>query len=354
MTVASPERTRDDVIRLAHRGMGVREYSLAAARAVGRVVPFDGVCVLTMDPATMLPTGHVIENALPAAAMARYSEIEIREPDYNKFTTLARAQQPAASLSEATEGRLDRSVRHRELRRPSGFADELRAVFAADAQAWGGIVLLRETGRQDFMPADARVLASLSPYLAEGLRRAVLLSRLSAPGEADDAAPGLLTLGDDGVELADAAARRWLAELGTEGDRDVPLSVQTVADRARSVAAGAEGVARARVRTASGRWLHVRGTMLGDRPAVILEPVRPPELAPLIADAHGLTARERLVTRLVAQGLPTDAIARKLHLSPYTVQDHLKAIFGKLDVSSRGELVARLYFDHYARVGPGP
>ena len=108
------------------------------------------------------------------------------------------------------------------------------------------------------------------------------------------------------------------------------------------------GLARARVRTASGRWLLAHGSMLDDRAAVILEPVRAPELAPLIADAYALTDRERAVTQLVAQGLATGAIARRLHLSPYTVQDHLKAVFEKVGVGSRGELVARLFFDHYA------
>jgi DNA-binding CsgD family transcriptional regulator len=53
------------------------------------------------------------------------------------------------------------------------------------------------------------------------------------------------------------------------------------------------------------------------------------------------------VTELVAQGLPTAAIAARLYPSPYAVQDHLKAIFEKLDVSTRGELVARLFVDHY-------
>jgi DNA-binding NarL/FixJ family response regulator len=77
----------------------------------------------------------------------------------------------------------------------------------------------------------------------------------------------------------------------------------------------------------------------------MLERVRGPELAEIIANAHGLTTRERCVTRLVAQGLPTAAIAARLHLSAYTIQDHLKAIFEKLGVSSRGELVATLFLD---------
>jgi hypothetical protein len=68
----------------------------------------------------------------------------------------------AASLGAATGGDLDRSARHRELRRPSGFADELRAVFVSDYGTWGAIVLLREARTADFTPAETRVLASLS------------------------------------------------------------------------------------------------------------------------------------------------------------------------------------------------
>ena len=126
-----------------------------------------------------------------------------------------------------------------------------------------------------------------------------------------------------------------------------------MASRARSATTEQEPLlARARVRTPSGTWLVVRAIVLsGDgspRTAVTIEPARAHDLAPLIADAYGLTDRERAVTQLVAQGLATAAIAARLYISPWTVQDHLKSIFEKVGVSTRGELVARMFFEHYA------
>ncbi len=110
--------------------------------------------------------------------------------------------------------------------------------------------------------------------------------------------------------------------------------------------------ARARVRTPSGIWLLAHGSLLGEganaRSVVILEPAGTLELAPLVAHAYGLTERERVVTQLVAQGLDTAAMADRLKLSAWTIQDHLKTIFEKTGTGTRGELVARLFFDHYA------
>jgi DNA-binding NarL/FixJ family response regulator len=77
-------------------------------------------------------------------------------------------------------------------------------------------------------------------------------------------------------------------------------------------------------------------------------------MAPIIVEAYCLTTREQEVVRAVARGLSNPEIGAELYLSPHTVRDHLKAVFGKVGVSSRGELVAKLVADHYGPVLHAP
>ena len=81
--------------------------------------------------------------------------------------------------------------------------------------------------------------------------------------------------------------------------------------------------------------------------AVVIEPTKPAELAPIILLAHGLTTREGEVAQLTLQGQTNKRIARELRISEHTVEDHLKAIFAKVGVSTRGELTARIFAQHY-------
>ncbi len=136
---------------------------------------------------------------------------------------------------------------------------------------------------------------------------------------------------------------------------DVPSEVTVAAQKARArAAAGARGAAtRTRARTRSGVWLLIHASCLHGADAtaadaaVVIEPAKASEVAPLIVDAYELTPREVDVTRALARGLTTTEIARELHLSRYTVQDHLKSVYEKTGVSSRGELVAKMFADHY-------
>ncbi|MBM7789857.1 helix-turn-helix transcriptional regulator [Tenggerimyces flavus] len=329
--MATLQVARKAVTKLVSRGLGPREFASNAASALRRFVPYEGACLLTLDPATLLPTGEYVENGLPPSTRTRLLEIELLDHDVNKFAALARTTSTAraASLSAATQGDLDRSLRHREVRKRYGLDDELRAMLVDGSGTWGALTLMRTQGQPRFTKAEVDLVATLAGDLAQGLQRA---ARTNAP---HDDSVGVLTVTRDGTK-ANHAAKRWLDELS-------PVAVDSVVYQARST-----GDAYARARTEQGTWLALRATQHDHAVTVTIQPAQANELAPLIADAYGLTARERAITELIAQGHATNEIATQLHLSPYTVQDHLKVIFDKTSTKTRGELVARIFFEHYA------
>lgn len=91
---------------------------------------------------------------------------------------------------------------------------------------------------------------------------------------------------------------------------------------------------------------NVRQTLNGGSPisasvaAYLLRHLRtaPPPAPEPAEDAH-LTTRELELLKLLAKGLSNKEVALALEISHYTVGDHIKAIYRKLAVRSRGEAV---------------
>jgi DNA-binding CsgD family transcriptional regulator len=341
-------------VRLLHRALDLGEFFDGADRALAEVLPFDSACWLSLDPGTWLPTSH-FSREFGTEHLMRLAANEYLEDDVNKFAEIARSPSPVGILSETTDGELSRSARHAQILAPYGYdaGDELRGVFRDGEAVWGCVSLHRRVGR--FEPGEAALLASLGGHFVAGIRRAILRTAAAEPSESDP--PGLIILDDtDSIERVTPAASRWLREIfdsaGEQGG--VFMTVAAVTHQARLAAAGrADEVASVQVPTRSGGWLRLDASLLDDDPAgrvaVIIHRPEQPEVASMIVALYGLSAREREVTRLVLHGLATREIAYRLHISPYTVQDHLKSIFAKVGVSSRGELVAQLFFQ---QVGP--
>src|SRR3954447_26014223 len=197
MPTWSPARLRRELVVLNHRALTVRDYALAAESLFQRAIGFDGFCLLTFDPATLLPTSEVVRDGLPPAATARMAEIEVGGgKDFNKFTALARTPLGSRTLSDATHGDLDLSLRHREVRRAHGLGDELRAVLVSDCTAWGAVTWLRDARGSYFTSHDMAVVDTATKPLADGLRRAVVQAALSAD-DVDQLGVGVLVLESD-------------------------------------------------------------------------------------------------------------------------------------------------------------
>lgn len=56
-----------------------------------------------------------------------------------------------------------------------------------------------------------------------------------------------------------------------------------------------------------------------------------------------LSRREEEVVGLVCAGLRNREVAQRLCLSEYTIENHLRRIYAKLDVRNRTGLVARVF-----------
>ena len=352
----SAERTRREIVRLCHAGLDGPTFTREVLGRLRRAIGFEAFFCATADPATVLFTGATRED-IPHESTPRFLTNEFFQDDVNKFEALARGRQPVNSLYAATRGHPWRSLRYRDILVPLGFGDELRAALTVDGACWGMLCLHRELSASGFGPSEIDLLRRVRPHLAEGLRTTLLLAEPSTP--TDDGSPGLLLLTDE-LELiaVTPGAQRWLDELAERRHpAELPDAVLGVAARLRAleseIADAVEPLPRVRVRTASGCWLVLHASRLSGpgatgQIAVIFELARPVEVAPLILAAYELTPRERSIAGLVLAGRSTELVAAELCISPLTVQQHLKAIFDKVGVRSRRELVAQIFARHYA------
>ena len=320
---------------------------------LGRAVPSDLWCGLLLDPATVMNTGGYHDEGLPLQVLPRLLELEVGSDDVNQLPALARARSGVATLHRGTGGRPESSARYREVMLPAGMGPELRAVLRDRGRPWGAAVFFRENGAPDFTDAEVDLVAAVAPDIAAAVRRTLLVSEISHR-DAEEG-PGMAVLRVDdlrvGVELASRAARSLMDQMPDSRIDGVPVGVVMLVSRL--VAAGGRRQA-ARVRLRTGRWMSVQLDVLEPagqegpkRLSLVIEPVAPYELAEVIAEAYGLTGREREVARLVVAGNSNPEVAAALSISLTTVQDHLKKVFAKLGVGSRHELTARMFFDQY-------
>ena len=357
------------VERVCRRAGTGDELFEALSHEVAKAVPFDASMWFGVDPATLLAVAPARFEGLDGGYCQGFWHGEFHDHDAILYRDLAHDPVPAASLRTATLDRPVRSARYRSFVQPQGFDDELRAAFRVGDSTWAMVGLYRDKGRRPFDPEEVALMSAISGVVGAAVRTR---AAMTAAAPVLSTAPGLLLFDDSAVLLsANAEATRWLSEIyGPDlGDRaswldvladssaeDLKAAVPIIPllARARAVAAGhVEGDARLRLRDRLGRWLVLHASCLDGRSpsgtvAVVVEPAKSAEIAPIVIEAYGLSSRERDVVRGIARGSSTPEIAAELFLSAHTVRDYIKSVFEKVGVSSRGELVAKLFAEHYS------
>jgi DNA-binding CsgD family transcriptional regulator len=337
------ERARREIAALATGGLDVADLYESAMAVVRQTVPFEQACWAGVDPESLGMTSVTNWRPWPVtdeyAARFAQSEYTGREP--NTFAELLQRPRPVARISDAPHREVVRSIRINDLLLPLGLDHELRAAFRVDDACWGVGSLFRESGH-DFTDREVEFLDAVTATLAAATRIAVRAAHQARPAAVG---PVIVLAGPHGeLQAATPAATSWLAEVEDAAPGRFSMTLYAAVARAR---AAPSGTARARMRDAGGTWVVLQASRLimGDDPeqmVVTVEPATTHDLVSLLLAAYGATARERDVCVEVLSGSTTADIARHLFISPHTVHDHLKALFGKVGVGSRGELVAKL------------
>jgi DNA-binding CsgD family transcriptional regulator len=350
-TNGAKDRARSELARLAAARRDNDAFRWEAAAILRRAIGFDGWCWMLADPWTGMPTRDVGENVIIEKAVRGFVR---RHPDAWGGSWDPSRKQPVTVTSAVTGKDLARDLAWRETFGPAGVGDHLSAWLVADGTCWARLHIHRDSSGEFFSADDAEFVAGVAPMLAARIRdglRTPLLDDGAAWRDDPALEPGTIIVDEElSLVAATQSAWDWIDRLGLSKPNDAePLPGFIYAATIRVAVSRTQQPEpppiRVRLQAADGHWVVVRAAPLigaTDGYVITLEAARSEDLIPLLMRAWSLTAREREVAQLVIDGLASEDIARELFISVHTVRDHVKAIFAKIGIRRRQDLVGAL------------
>ncbi|GGS72653.1 helix-turn-helix transcriptional regulator [Streptomyces tanashiensis] len=338
-----------------------QEAGEGISRLLAPVVPHDALSLMGTDPVSGPLLGgfsfcHGYEPALVRALVVhRDVEGDPHRP-VGRTGAIEAGEQPDS-------GDMDRLLAEH------GAGSQLRLLLADARGVWGVLRMLRSAGGRPFGEEDARRAVRLRPALVEALRRYGTSGPLCPEPDVPALRPGVVVVGaDHRVKAVSPQARAWHDQWSTGSGQAIPpwvsdlffaglsLAARADAPKAAAPGSGVRGVGTHGAESPAplvclppavcGRWLTCQAEPLdadgtGDV-AVVVQGATADLVVPSFCARYGLTARERDVVAELREGAAVKQIARRLGVSPYTVNDHLKAVFRKTGAYGRDDLITAL------------
>jgi DNA-binding CsgD family transcriptional regulator len=327
---------------MTHSAMGSEELRLEALAQMRATVGFDTWAWPVADPDSLLYAGALSDMApYVLASLRRYFLLQESGADLNPRSLSALDPRSTAVLSRLTGGDPARSSAWDECLRPHGVGDVMATACRDESGCWGWVVFHRMSGERPFNADEAGFMGGLAPSLGTLARRAYCVAPY-ADTAPEPPPPGVVII-DESLREAGwtPAARAWLGRLTPVQRLILPGIVGRALGQPEQ-----QATATVRLRTRDGTWAVLDGAMLEGGTerlvAITLRAASSDEVLDILGRAHCLTPRETQIVRHLVNGLTTQQTAERLHIAPFTVKHHLKAIFGKVGVSTRGELVSAL------------
>lgn len=333
--------------------MAVQQASAAelgqeVSRAVAPVVAHDGVRLTGTTPSAVngvAPLGFAHGYGADFARAWPLHRMSAADP--LRWEALARRPVPVGVIA-ADGGDPPGDPTARRLFTDHGVGAELRLLLRDTRGVWGSLSLLRARGGRSFDADDVRRAACLGPSLIAALRGYVVGGPLTPAGPAEP--PGVVIMGPDNTtRAATPQADRWRpCDGGQRQDWMGKVFLAALSSEARRHARDPGTPAAVVYGPAAtfGRWVafHAQPTDpegAGDV-VVVLQAASGARLLPAFSDWYGITARERQVIAELLDGAVPKQIARRLDVSPHTVDAHFKSIFRKTAADGRHELITAL------------
>ncbi|WP_155593422.1 LuxR C-terminal-related transcriptional regulator [Lysinibacillus cavernae] len=322
------------------------QYRQMIVEELRRFIDFDAYCCSVIDTQTLFSIGAVTEQSIEDVHQ-KIMTLEYATEDVHNYRNLVESGKCIGRLSDASS----QSLRYREILVPYGFSDEIRAALMFQGQCYGFLTLFKkmENAQPIFQDDELEQVKILMSVMGEALKafyHSIIEERLST--EAGES--GIIILDKDYHILSiSSKASQLLTHLrSNEGllDWQLPKPIQAFCAKLQANRLNMQTSLLVPINNTG--YITIQASLLKttdsqQQIAIILNEASPKEMLTFLLTAYHLTPREKEVVVEIMKGVPTKIIAHNLGISSYTVQDHLKIIFQKIDVGDRNELVWKIF-----------